>query len=136
MKVIQCIMLMAFVLCSGAPAQADSNAAFVISDSDPIYPVLEAYKATINQNYANSRIADVAFTPWTEIKSEPVKCLFPNLRFVFFSWSEFRRPDTPEWVMGLAGGIGQTVAVDTDGHIVMKIFDSGNYENYGELLTS
>lgn len=107
----------------------------VISDADPFWGVLDAYRAAIQMGYDERKRKRARFTPWVHLHTPSAERLFPNLRFAFISWSETAHPEAKERPSDMIHERERIVALDkTSGQITMEFHTSSPYDLYGKLL--
>lgn len=107
----------------------------VLSKDDPITAALAEEQTKIEAKYEVYKFAQPKFESWRRIRSPFAGKLFPKLEFAFITWVEVPHPQAKQRAIGLALGLGQTVAVDHETRqIVWRESLHGNYRDFAKLL--
>ncbi len=136
MKPLALLFTLAITITS-SHGQIQYDTADRVTESDPIYPVLEERRSHIQKQYDETKSRLPVFSDWVLVQSSATAKLFPSLRFAGISWHERAHPDVKDRKVNLAGGFQTTVGVDTSSNkIQVELFGFGNYEAFGELLAT
>jgi len=90
---------------STAYGQIRFDTSSAVPETDPIYPILAAHKASIEKVYEDGKSAQPNFSNWVRVKSPAAAQLFPKLQFASISWSERRHPEVKDRAVALAAGL-------------------------------
>lgn len=70
------------------------------------------------------------------IQGAAIQALFPRWAFYAFQYSNRMREGSRSEAVSLALGLGHTLAVGPDGKTIIRLYHTGNYEDYESLLVA
>jgi hypothetical protein len=120
--------------CLAASGQLRAGEDKLVAKTDPIFPTLDAFRASLANDYEKGKQIRAIFSAWRHVDSTAAAKLFPNLQFASLSWSMERHPEAKESV-ALAAGLEVTLAIDrTTKRQAAVLYCWGNHDEYGKLL--
>ena len=134
MKII--IILVVALSLSNINAQIRWQNLVPVEEADPLAPALKKWKQSVAARYQQGGIIVPIFKSQHELPFKSLKLLFPNHRFFTISWSETPAKGKEKDAIGLALDLGVTLVCNDQGKIIKEVSHSGNYEAFGELLSS
>ena len=68
------------------------------------------------------------------IEGKAIESLFPGWKFYAFEYSNYKKEGFTRYPVGLGAYIGHTLAINSTTKETIRLWHSGNYEDYGRLL--